>query len=116
MKKAIILAVASILSIGGISAQKYGDHKQRSVEDRVNDLKQELNLTDDQVKKVKAIYTDFDNKAKTASKDSKSDFRAEREKLDKKVEAVLTKDQKAKFQQNKKQHSHNRSYNKSQKN
>lgn len=99
MKKAMLLVAVALMSFGTISAQRGGGRPQMSVEDQVKQLKEELNLTDDQTKKVTTLYTDFEKKMKEAGEGSREQMRAEREKLNQQVEALLTDEQKKTFQQ-----------------
>lgn len=97
MKKFTLLTVLALLGFGSMSAQRGDKRPQMSVEQRVEKLKKELNLTDDQVKQVTTLYTDFQKKMQSAEKGNREQMRAERDKLNKQVEAVLTDEQKKSF-------------------
>ena len=97
MKKFALLTILALLGFGSMSAQKGNRRPQMSVEKRVERLKKELNLTDDQVKQVTTLYTDFQKKMQSAEKGSREQMCAERDKLNKQVEAVLTDEQKKSF-------------------
>ena len=97
MKKFALLTVLALLGFGSMSAQRGDKRPQMSVEQRVEKLKKELNLTDDQVKQVTTLYTDFQKKMQSAEKGNREQMRAERDKLNKQVEAVLTDEQKKSF-------------------
>lgn len=98
MKKFALLTVLALLGFGSMSAQRGNRNSQMSVEKRVERLKKELNLTDNQVKQVTTLYTDFQKKMQSAEKGNREQMRAEREKLNKQVEAVLTDEQKKSFE------------------
>lgn len=104
MKRLVVLTAIALMGFGTMFAQRGGGRHRMSVEEQVSNLKKELSLTDEQTKKVTALYTDFQNKMKEAEGDSREKMRSEREKLDKQVEALLTDDQKKAFQQMKSQH------------
>lgn len=98
MKKFALLTILALLGFGSMSAQRGNRNPQMSVEKRVERLKKELNLTDGQVKQVTTLYTDFQKKMQSAEKGNREQMRAEREKLNKQVEAVLTDEQKKSFE------------------
>ena len=54
------------------------------------------------MKKITAIYTDFEQKRKAGAEVSREQMRAERQGLNKQVNAVLTDTQKAKYEEMKK--------------
>lgn len=54
------------------------------------------------MKKITAIYTDFEQKRKADAEVSREQMPAERQELDKQVNAVLTDTQKAKYEKMKK--------------
>lgn len=103
MKKLVVCALLAFCGLGTMAAQQRGgQHREggrprMSVEEQVNNLKKELKLTDDQTKKVTALYTDFQKKMEKSEQGSREQMRAEREKLNKQVETLLTDDQKKTF-------------------
>ncbi|MGM9734083.1 MAG: hypothetical protein ACI3YT_08200 [Prevotella sp.] len=102
MKKIMILAVAVLMGVGSMSAQRGGGRQKMTVEQMVNNMAKELDLTADQQKKITAIYTDFEQKRKSGAETSREQMRADRQELDKQVNAVLTDAQKAKYEEMKK--------------
>lgn len=98
----MILAVAVLMGVGSMSAQRGGGRQKMTVEQQVANMTKELNLTADQQKKITAIYTDFEQKRKAGAEVSREQMRAERQELDKQVNAVLTDTQKAKYEEMKK--------------
>ena len=84
-----VLAMLMVLSVS-VSATDKADFLNK----RVDHMKKDLSLTDDQAKQIKDI---LDNTHATADADRK----ALREKTDQKIEAVLTPEQKAKFEDHK---------------
>ncbi|MGN0281907.1 MAG: Spy/CpxP family protein refolding chaperone [Prevotella sp.] len=97
MKKIVLVAAIALFSFGSMSAQRGG--KQRMTpEEQVERMSKELNLTSDQKKKITALYTDFQKKREAAGQDSREQMRTEREKLNKEVNALLTDEQKKKFE------------------
>ena len=103
MKKIIILAVAVLMGVGSVSAQRGGGRHMMTVEQRVANMAKELGLTASQQKQITAIYTDFENSRKSEKGEvTREQMRAQRQELDKKVNAVLTDTQKAKYEEMKK--------------
>ena len=98
MKKILFLALAVMIGAGTMSAQRSGGRQRMTVEQTVEGLTKELSLTAEQQKKITAIYTDFDNKRKQNTDMSREQMQAERDKLDKQVSALLTDEQKKKFE------------------
>lgn len=86
------LALASSLMLAGVNAAFAHDHKACDM--KSGELKKELKLTDDQAKKVEAIYAD----AKTKMEAIKTDTQTQ-------VRAVLTDDQKKKYDEMMAKHS-----------
>ncbi|MCM1079336.1 MAG: Spy/CpxP family protein refolding chaperone [Bacteroidales bacterium] len=99
MKKVLLLAAVAIFGFGCANAQRNGGRHRMTVEDRVNKLKTELSLTDEQTKEITTLYTEFQKKMKETTSESREQMRGEREKLDKQVEQLLTEEQKATFRQ-----------------
>ena len=99
MKKIIVLALAVLLGAGTMSAQHGGRPQRMSMEDRVAQMAKELDLTEEQQKKIVAIYTDFWQKPKEGERPTREQMRAEFEKIDKQVTAVLTKTQQKKYEE-----------------
>lgn len=98
MKKIIVIALAVLLGAGTMSAQRGGGHQRMSVENRVAQMTKELDLTPDQQKKITAIYTEAEAKRKSGERPTREQIRAEYEKTDKRVAAVLTTSQKKKYE------------------
>ncbi|MGN1229886.1 MAG: hypothetical protein ACI4T5_09600 [Prevotella sp.] len=101
MKKIIVLALAVLLGAGTMSAQRGGGRQRMSVENRVEQMAKELDLTADQQKKILAIYKDAESKRKEGDRPTREQMRAEFEKLDQQVTAVLTKTQQKKYEEQK---------------
>ena len=99
MKKIIVFALAVLLGTGTMSAQRGGERQRMSVEDRVAQMAKELDLTADQQKKITAIYSGFSSKRETGERPTREQMRAEMEKVDKQVIAVLTKTQQKKYEE-----------------
>jgi periplasmic protein CpxP/Spy len=117
MKRRIWMLAISALTMMALSAfgqaqegqgqgggQGRGRGMMASPEERVNRLSQELNLTDDQKTKIKAIYQDQADKGAKLREDtslSQDDRRAKMMDMQKdtseKIKAVLDKDQQKKF-------------------
>lgn len=97
MKKYVLVAIVALLTFGSISAQQNRERRRPTVEERVERLKKDLNLTDEQTKKVIALYTDFEKKMKEAGEGVRGKMHEERQKLNASIEAVLNDEQKATF-------------------
>ena len=99
MKKIIVLALAVLFCAGTMSAQRGGGRQRMSVENRVEQMAKELDLTADQQKKILAIYKDSESKRKEGERPTHEQMRAEFERIDKQVTAVLTKTQQKKYEE-----------------
>ena len=113
MKKQIIMAAAFLMiSVSVALAQETspkmrdGAERKEHVEDRENRLekmKAELNLSDDQVAKIKAIHKANKPEQKpdreNMSADEKAEMRTKHQEEMKQVRAVLTPEQQTKFDQ-----------------
>lgn len=97
MKKIIFLAFVAMLGVQSADAQRR-DGNTRNPEQMVEKFDQKLNLTDEQEKQITALYTDFFKQEL-----SREERRAAMQELDKKVSALLTDEQKAAFEQMKKE-------------
>lgn len=98
MKKILFFALAVIIGAGTIAAQRSNRGENITVEQRVEEMTKQLGLTSEQQTKIKAIYTEHYGKQKQNTGKTREEMRAEREKLDKDVSAVLTDEQKKKYQ------------------
>jgi protein CpxP len=101
----IMLFGAMVLFSGFVHSQPM----RMTVEERVKSLKDTLALTDEQAEKVKKIYTDSDKQREKLFSDSDGDRDKMRESMmkmredtDKKIESLLTADQKKKYDEIKK--------------
>lgn len=100
MKKIIFLALVGMLCIQSVDAQRKGGNT-RTPEQMVEKLNQKLNLTDEQEKQITALYTDF-----FKQKLSREKRKTAMQELNKKIEVLLTDEQKTVFQQMDKGRSH----------
>ena len=98
MKKIIVFALAILLGAGTMSAQRGGGRQRMSVENRVAQMAKELDLTAEQQKQITDIYTESQSKRKSGERPTREQMRAEMEKVDKQVIAVLTKTQQKKYE------------------
>lgn len=93
------LVLTAILSAGAFAQSKMTDEQKKEAKARYEQYKQKLNLNDDQSKKVDAINTTYfegigELKNSNASKLSKyRKFKSLSSDRDKKMKAVLTKEQ-----------------------
>ena len=96
MKKIIILAIGVILSMGSVLAQqpRRGGGRQFSTKDRVEMLKKELKLSDEQTEQVTVIYDEFQKKMNAGEKKDRRQMRGEMDSLNMKVEQILNDEQK----------------------
>jgi len=83
---------------------------RRSPEERSKQLKEQLTLTDEQTKKVTALYTESQKTVMEKMQEGMGDrdamrafMQKENEKLDKEIEKLLTKEQVPKYEEVKKQ-------------
>lgn len=102
MKKVALMAMVLMASIMTSTAQQRqrneGNPEQR-IERQVKKLDEKLKLTEEQEKQVKAIYEEF-FKQRTSSGQNPQ---ARRQEMNKKIESVLTEEQKKIFEEVKKQ-------------
>lgn len=92
------------------AASAFAQPPRMSAEDRTKRLTEQLSLTTDQAKKVLAIYKRSEEDMRKIFESAEGDresmresMRGQREKVNKEIEALLTADQKAKFEEIKKQ-------------
>ncbi|MCM1313354.1 MAG: Spy/CpxP family protein refolding chaperone [Bacteroides sp.] len=97
MRKIALLAVVAFLGVGSMFAQRGNGRPRMTVEQQVERMKTELSLTDEQTKQVTDLYTDFQKKMQGTERGDREQMRAEREKLEKQVEALLTDEQKTAY-------------------
>lgn len=97
MKKAILLSAVALLSFSSVNAQRGNGRQRMTVEERVDNLKKELCLTDSQATKITVLYTDFQKERKNGGDISREQMRSRREELNKQIEGVLSDEQKAKY-------------------
>ena len=108
MKRAVFLLFIGLIFIMNVFAQKGGPPERKNM---VEELKEELNLTDTQVAKVEVIFNAnkkkmdaiFEKKQQDESEFRKTMEEA-RENTDKEIEKILTEEQKALFKQFKEKH------------
>lgn len=105
MKKIMMMALAAMLCVGSMSAQRPEGRGRMSVEDRVAGLKKQLGLNDEQTAQVKAIMEDFgaqarknmENREKMSREEMRAQMMAQRDSLNSKIEKVLNDKQKAAY-------------------
>jgi L-fucose mutarotase/ribose pyranase (RbsD/FucU family) len=115
-KRICVLLFAAIFTVGLASVRAGGDHGQKmDVASHVAKLKAELNLTDQQAEKVKAVFEDI-HKRKMALKAQATDQKAPEvqeqykklmEEQDTRLKEILTAEQLTKYQQIQTQHATN---------
>lgn len=103
MKKIVVFTIAALFAVSGMAQEK---KKGRSAEQRAekitNKMKEKLNLTDEQVVKIKAINLEAAQQKDTLKAEAKAE-RKEKVKAietdrDTKIRAVLTEEQKAEYE------------------
>lgn len=99
MQKIYVIALALMLGAGTLSAQQRGGGRRMSVEDRVAEMTKTLGLSEDQQKKITAIYTEFESKRKEGTRPSREEMMAKQEQMDKQINALLTDEQKKKYEE-----------------
>ena len=92
------------------AASAFAQPPRMSAEDRTKRLTEQLSLTTDQAKKVLAIYKRSEEDMRKIFESAEGDresmresMRGQREKVNKEIEALLTAEQKTKFEEIKKQ-------------
>lgn len=102
MKKVALMAMvlmASIMTSTAQQRQRNEGNPELRIERQVKQLDEKLNLTEEQEKQVKAIYEEFFKQR--ASSNQKP--QARRQEMNKKIESVLTEEQKKIYEEMKKQ-------------
>jgi Spy/CpxP family protein refolding chaperone len=84
-KTFLSVSLASALMVAGVNAA-FADHCDKNYQEKAQKLKKELNLTDDQTKKIQDIFADAKKKHESLREDTR-----------KQVRDVLTDEQKKKF-------------------
>jgi Spy/CpxP family protein refolding chaperone len=84
-KTFLSVSLASALMIAGVNAA-FADHCDKNYQEKAQKLKKELNLTDDQTKKIQDIFADSKKKHESLKEDTRNEVRN-----------VLTDEQKKKF-------------------
>lgn len=97
MKKILFVALVAMLGLQSADAQRKGGNT-RTPEQMVEKLDEKLNLTDEQEKQITTLYTDFFKQEL-----SREERRTAMQELNKKIEALLTDEQKTAFEQMKKE-------------
>lgn len=92
MKKVILLALIIMAGMQTADAQRPQDRKQLTPEQRVEQLDKKLNLTDEQEQKILALYEEYAKQEIT-----RENHKEKMEELNKKIESVLTDEQKETF-------------------
>ena len=95
MKKVVLLAIAVVLGFTTASAQRRQKQQltpEQRVEKQMQRLDSKLNLTDEQEEEIKKLYTEFFN-----SKMDREERKSKMDELNKKVESLLTDEQKTTF-------------------
>ena len=95
MKKVVLLAIAVVLGFTTASAQRRQKQQltpEQRVEKQMQRLDSKLNLTDEQEEEIKKLYTEFFN-----SKVNREERKSKMDELNKKIESLLTDEQKTTF-------------------
>lgn len=103
MKKILVFTIAALFTVSGMAQEK---KKGRSAEQRAekitNKMKEKLNLTDEQVVKIKAINLEAAQQKDTLKAEVKAErkekVKAIETERDAKIKAVLTEEQKAEYE------------------
>lgn len=97
MKKILFVALVAMLGLQPADAQRKGGNT-RIPEQMMEKLDKKLNLTDEQEKQITTLYADFFKQEL-----SREERRTAMQELNKKIEALLTDEQKTAFEQMKKE-------------
>lgn len=99
----IIAALVLIASVPAAAQHRGGDPEKH--EQRIEKMKSELNLSDEQVEQIKAIHQEYRGKREAVvSKEDKEQLRALRDEEREKIHAVLTPEQAAKAKELREEH------------
>lgn len=105
MKKLFLMAALAMMTFQQINAQVEGKKRERKpltteqkVERRVQQLTKTLELSEDQAKNISSIVGNFYKETSELQRNS-DEMKTARNKMNKDIEAVLTKDQATKFKE-----------------
>lgn len=89
-----LVLMASMMTVSAQKRPRNDSNPQQRIERQLKQLDEKLKLTDDQEKQVKAIYEDFFSQQSSSRETSKT----KRDEMNKKIESLLTEEQKKIFQ------------------
>lgn len=103
---AVTVTVSSFFAVqNGIAGEGDRHGKRVSVEQRVEHLNKKLNLTEQQKQQITVIFTEFDKRTtpdrdatKEQRREQMQEWRAQREKINDQIVAVLTPEQKVQYE------------------
>lgn len=104
------MVIPILIGMMVLAQSVFAQGMRRTPEERAKQLKEEMTLTDEQTKKVTELYTESQKivmekmQAGMGDRTAMREFmQKENEKLDKDIEKLLTKEQRAKYEEVKKQ-------------
>ncbi|MCK4573768.1 MAG: hypothetical protein KAU36_05325 [candidate division Zixibacteria bacterium] len=109
MKRAVVTVMVILLAVASVSAQR-GMKKMPTIEDRVKELTERLDLSDEQVEQLKVIFDESQlgelMEKMQATMDDRTemrrvgnDLRTEMAQVNKSIEEILTDEQKEEYQE-----------------
>ncbi len=102
MKKILVFTIAALFAVSGMAQEKKkGKSAEQRAEKITNRMKEKLNLTDEQVVKIKAITLEAAQQKDTLKAEIKAERKEKAKAIetdrDAKIKAVLTEEQKAAY-------------------
>lgn len=104
MKKTFLIAIMAVIATSTVTAQDFeqrgerrGPDPEKRIEHQVKRLDKKLNLTDEQQQLLKEYYGEFDKAQMARMEQVRQMEKKDREALDGKIKAILTDEQKAKY-------------------
>jgi|TARA_R110002050_G_scaffold17653_7_gene52105 Spy/CpxP family protein refolding chaperone len=101
MKKVIMICALVVATVVHVQAQRQGDREinpEKMAERMTQRMDEKLDLTEEQEKQINALFLEQANSRKESQKANREEMKAAREAHQKKLEAILTPEQKEKWE------------------
>ena len=96
MKKVIMICALVVATVVHVQAQRQGDREINP--EKMAERMTQLDLTEEQEKQINALFLEHANSRKESQKENREEMKAAREAHQQKLEAILTPEQKEKWE------------------